>query len=73
MRILVTNDDGFDSSGLHALAKALKPFGEVVVAAPDRNTLELLQVLGQYRSQLKNIRLKLMGLMKHGLYQALLD
>ena len=36
MRILVTNDDGFDSSGLHALAKALKPFGEVVVAAPDR-------------------------------------
>ena len=36
MRILVTNDDGFDSSGLHVLAKALKPFGEVVVAAPDR-------------------------------------
>ena len=36
MRILVTNDDGFDSPGLHALAKALKPLGEVVVAAPDR-------------------------------------
>jgi 5'-nucleotidase len=36
MRILVTNDDGFDSPGLHTLAKALKPFGEVVVAAPDR-------------------------------------
>ena len=36
MRILVTNDDGFDSSGLHVLANALKPFGEVVVAAPDR-------------------------------------
>ena len=26
MRILVTNDDGFDSLGLHVLAKALKPF-----------------------------------------------
>ena len=36
MRILVTNDDGFDSPGLHALARALKPFGELVVAAPDR-------------------------------------
>tara|TARA_Y100000748_G_C15404250_1_gene452773 strand:+ start:125 stop:943 length:819 start_codon:yes stop_codon:yes gene_type:complete len=36
MRILVTNDDGFDSPGLHVVAKALKPLGELVVAAPDR-------------------------------------
>ena len=36
MRILVTNDDGFDSPGLHALAKALNPMGDVVVAAPGR-------------------------------------
>lgn len=36
MRILVTNDDGIDSIGLHVLARALKPFGEIVVAAPDR-------------------------------------
>lgn len=36
MRILVTNDDGINSIGLHVLGRALKPFGEIVVAAPDR-------------------------------------
>ena len=36
MRILVTNDDGIDSPGLHALALALTDLGEVVVIAPDR-------------------------------------
>ncbi len=35
MRILVTNDDGIDSAGLHLLAQALQELGEVVVAAPD--------------------------------------
>ena len=34
-RILVTNDDGIDSVGLHELARALAPLGEVVVVAPD--------------------------------------
>ncbi len=34
MRILVTNDDGIDSLGLHALANAMRPFGEVTVVAP---------------------------------------
>lgn len=36
MRILVTNDDGIDSVGLHLLARAMLRHGEVVVAAPDR-------------------------------------
>jgi 5'-nucleotidase len=36
MRILVTNDDGIDSVGLHVLARALRPHGEIVVVAPDR-------------------------------------
>ena len=36
MRILVTNDDGIDSVGLHVLARAMRPYGEVVVAAPDQ-------------------------------------
>lgn len=36
MRILVTNDDGIDSVGLHVLARAMRPFGDVVVVAPDR-------------------------------------
>ena len=35
MRIFVTNDDGIDSLGLHILARAMLPFGEVVVGAPD--------------------------------------
>ena len=35
MRILVTNDDGIDSVGLHRLALAMRPHGEVIVAAPD--------------------------------------
>lgn len=36
MRILLTNDDGVHSSGLLAAAKALKPLGEVIIVAPDR-------------------------------------
>ena len=36
MRILLTNDDGIDSVGLHVLARAMRPFGVVVVVAPDR-------------------------------------
>lgn len=36
MRILVTNDDGIDSIGLHVLARAMCDHGDVVVAAPDR-------------------------------------
>lgn len=35
MRILVTNDDGIDSVGLHVLARAMRRHGEVVVIAPD--------------------------------------
>ncbi|MGB0389830.1 MAG: 5'/3'-nucleotidase SurE, partial [Ardenticatenaceae bacterium] len=35
--ILVTNDDGITSTGLHALARALRGVGEVTVVAPDRN------------------------------------
>ncbi len=35
MRILVTNDDGIDSVGLHVLARALEAVGDVFVVAPD--------------------------------------
>ena len=35
VRIMVTNDDGIDSIGLHVLARAMEQFGEVVVVAPD--------------------------------------
>lgn len=36
MRILVTNDDGIDSVGLHVLARAMRPLGDVTVVAPDQ-------------------------------------
>lgn len=35
MRILVTNDDGIDSVGLHVLARRMALHGEVVVVAPN--------------------------------------
>ena len=35
--ILVTNDDGIRSRGLHAVVEALAPLARVVVIAPDRN------------------------------------
>ncbi|NPA50776.1 MAG: 5'/3'-nucleotidase SurE [Epsilonproteobacteria bacterium] len=33
-KILITNDDGFESPGLKALIEALKPFGEIYIVAP---------------------------------------
>ncbi len=36
MRILVTNDDGIDSVGLHVLAREMTNHGDVVIVAPDR-------------------------------------
>lgn len=35
-RILVSNDDGIDAPGIHALAEALADVGEVTVVAPER-------------------------------------
>ncbi len=33
-KILITNDDGYDSTGLRALVEALRPLGQVTVVAP---------------------------------------
>src|ERR671922_1638009 len=33
-RILITNDDGVRSEGIHVLARALQPLGDVIVVAP---------------------------------------
>jgi|GEM_PF-2490262 len=35
MNILVTNDGGIESVGIHVLARELAPFGQVTVCAPD--------------------------------------
>lgn len=37
MRILVSNDDGYQAPGLQCLAESLRSFAEVTVVAPDRN------------------------------------
>ena len=37
MRILLSNDDGYQAPGLKALAGALKAVADVVVVAPDRD------------------------------------
>ena len=37
LRILISNDDGVDSPGLHALTLALSEIAEVVVSAPSEN------------------------------------
>ena len=37
MRILVTNDDGVNFPGIHALADALREIAEVIIVAPDRD------------------------------------
>ncbi len=37
MKILVSNDDGYQSPGLIALADALRSLGEVIVVAPERD------------------------------------
>lgn len=33
--LLLTNDDGIDSLGLHVLARAMRPLGRVTIVAPD--------------------------------------
>jgi 5'-nucleotidase len=37
MRILVTNDDGYNAAGIEALVAALRPLGEITVVAPETN------------------------------------
>jgi len=37
MRILISNDDGYQSPGLRILAGALEHFGDIAVVAPDRD------------------------------------
>ena len=36
MRILVTNDDGYDAKGLLTLVRILRGYGDVTVVAPKR-------------------------------------
>ena len=37
MKILLSNDDGYQAQGLQALAERLSPLGEILVVAPERD------------------------------------
>ncbi len=37
VKILLSNDDGYQAEGIEALRRAIRPLGEVTVVAPDRN------------------------------------
>ncbi len=56
MRILVTNDDGIDSVGLHVLARALKSIGDVVIGAPDREYSGFGAALGSFSEMKPEMR-----------------
>jgi 5'/3'-nucleotidase len=48
-RILISNDDGINSKGLHRLHEALSDLGEVFVVAPDRDQSAVSHSLSLYR------------------------
>ena len=37
MRILITNDDGYQSKGIQSLVKIMKEYGDVTVVAPKQH------------------------------------
>ena len=47
--ILISNDDGINSEGLHKLHETLKELGEVFVVAPDRDQSAVSHSLSLYR------------------------
>jgi len=60
LRILVTNDDGIDSEGILALARALERVAEVWVVAPDREQSAVSHSLTMGRP-LRRKRVKALG------------
>jgi 5'-nucleotidase len=55
--ILVTNDDGVTSAGIHALADALKPLGTVIVVAPTQEA----SAIGHALTLRRPLRLETVG------------
>ncbi|MGB7290667.1 MAG: 5'/3'-nucleotidase SurE [Thermodesulfobacteriota bacterium] len=49
VRILISNDDGINSEGLHVLADSLKALGEIFVVAPDREQSAASHALSLHR------------------------
>ena len=53
-RILVTNDDGVESSGLLALTRAMRSLGEVTVIAPESNQ----STVGHMKTMMRPLRIR---------------
>jgi 5'-nucleotidase len=53
-RILVTNDDGVESSGLLALARAMRTLGDVTVMAPETNQ----SAVGHMKTMMRPLRIR---------------
>ena len=47
--ILITNDDGIHSPGLHALQECLQPLGRIIVVAPSRDNSAVSHSLTMHR------------------------
>ena len=56
MRLLVTNDDGIDAPGIAHLAEAMRPLGDVVVVAPDREFSGASQSVGSLMHHIPGVR-----------------
>jgi len=48
-RILISNDDGINSGGLHALSEAMRMLGEIFIVVPDRDQSAVSHSLSLYR------------------------
>ena len=57
MKILVTNDDGYNAKGLRTLVKILRPYGEITVVAPKQHQsgMSMAVNLGQSPIPVKKI------------------
>ena len=58
MKILLTNDDGFDAKGIRTLARIMRRYGEITVVAPKRHQsgMSMAVNLGQSPIPVKKLR-----------------
>lgn len=57
MKILISNDDGFQSKGIHALARCMAPFGDLTIVAPKyhQSAMSMSVSLGMKKLAFKKI------------------
>ena len=60
MRILVTNDDGYNAKGIRTLVNILRPYGKITVVAPKKmqSGMSMAVNLGQGPIATKKIKIE---------------